>query len=80
MAVGLDGVLIMEGKTYLSTREVARRLSVWTSTIRKACRRGELEALRIGRDWWIEESALERYRPVYGRGRWGPRGGNDDPR
>lgn len=67
------GTIEINGVTYVSTREAARRLSVWTRTIRRAAERGSVDSIRIGQDIWIDERSLENYRPVYGRGNWGPR-------
>jgi len=73
VTVESENVLQMDGATWLSTEEVARRLSIWPTTVRRACRRGDLVGRRIGQDWWIDERSLVNYRPVYGRGNWGPR-------
>ena len=73
MAVEVSGTIEIDGVTYLSTEEVARRLSIWRRTVRRAIERGALDAIRIGHDLWVDERSIPRYRPVYGRGHWGPR-------
>ena len=46
----------------LSPREVARMTGACERTIRRACERGELPAVRIGRRWFISrERFLEKF-------------------
>ena len=47
--------------TLLTVAEVAERLRVSTMTVYRLIQRGELAALRIGRSYRIEPSALDAY-------------------
>jgi excisionase family DNA binding protein len=48
-------------ETFLTVKEVARRLSVGRTTIYELIAKRELAAIRIGRARRIPESALERW-------------------
>lgn len=48
-------------ETYLTVKEVARRLAVGRTTIYELIAKRELVAIRIGRARRIPESALERW-------------------
>jgi excisionase family DNA binding protein len=42
--------------------EAARSLGLAASTLRRQARRGKLAATKIGRDWYVTEGEVERYR------------------
>lgn len=48
---------------FLTTREVAARLRFSPETIRDMIRRGELHAVRWGRQWRVPEDALAKEAP-----------------
>lgn len=48
-------------ETFLTVKEVARRLAVGRTTVYELIARGDLIAIRIGRARRISESALERW-------------------
>ena len=54
----------MNGKTYLTTNQVAVRLGVSSTRVRQLVTAGRLRSMKIGRDLYFEESWLE---PVYNR-------------
>jgi excisionase family DNA binding protein len=43
-----------------SIEEVAKRLNVGINQVYRACNRGELPAIRIGRRWLVPTAALDR--------------------
>ncbi len=45
----------------MTTQEVASRLGVDDSYIRRLCINGRIEATKIGRDWVITEDALAEF-------------------
>jgi excisionase family DNA binding protein len=51
----------IERERLLSTREVARRFAVSTTTIRRLVAAGEIEGIRIGSQVRIEPVAIEEY-------------------
>ncbi len=53
----------------LSTREAAAVLGVDSSRIRQLCLSGQLVGVKVGRDWVIRESDLEKARDRPKRGR-----------
>jgi excisionase family DNA binding protein len=62
-AVPLIATPVMDGPTYMSSREAAERLSISTRAIRKALASGRLAGRqRGGRAWEVEAEAVERYR------------------
>ncbi|MDK2010991.1 MULTISPECIES: helix-turn-helix domain-containing protein [unclassified Deinococcus] len=44
---------------YITPKEAARQLSVSPKTIIRAARRGELQAIQIGRQWRVQQSSLQ---------------------
>jgi excisionase family DNA binding protein len=50
----------------LTTKEVAVRLGLSAIRVRELIRAGKIQAQQVGRDWVIEESALENV-TVYGK-------------
>lgn len=48
-------------ETFLTVKEVARRLAVGRTTVYELIAKGDLVAIRIGRARRIPESALERW-------------------
>lgn len=48
--------------------EAANRLGTTTAGLRMAIRRGALKAEKHGRDWWVTNSEVERYRRENRRG------------
>lgn len=49
---------------YLTTIEAAARLGVTRQFVARLCTEGKLAGERFGRDWFIPESALRKYRPA----------------
>lgn len=47
----------------LTTTEVAARLGVTPIRVRAMCQNGDLPAEKVGRDWLIKESALNKFTP-----------------
>lgn len=45
----------------LTSKEVAEKLSVHPSTVRRWIREGKIESIRFGRDYKIPEEALEKF-------------------
>ena len=45
----------------LTLPEAAQRLSTSSANLRQAIARGSLRAEKIGRDWWVEASEVERF-------------------
>lgn len=41
--------------------EAAARLGVTPDNLRGAIKRGTLQAVKHGRDWWVEPAEVERY-------------------
>ena len=58
------------GERVVSTAEAARRIGVWPATVRKALERKDsgLEAVKLYGRWYVVESSIPRYAPVFGRG------------
>jgi excisionase family DNA binding protein len=50
-----------EPETFLTVQEVADRLRVAPRTIYRLLAEGAIEAVRVGRNWRVSPSALERY-------------------
>lgn len=46
----------------MTTQEAAAALGVAASTIQHQIAKGRLLATKHGRDWWITEAEIERYR------------------
>lgn len=69
-AIDLAHLIQQRDATLLTTREVAERLSLDVTTVRKMCQDGRIAATRIGRDYLIDPAALEKVRmPARGRPR-----------
>jgi excisionase family DNA binding protein len=51
----------MSDDEWLSIKEVATELKVHASTIWQLIKDGHIEAARVGRQWRIKRSELERY-------------------
>lgn len=49
----------------MTVNEAAVSLDISPDSVRKAIKRGTLDAKRRGRDWWITNGAVERYRRVH---------------
>ena len=45
----------------ITTHEAAKFLGVTVQTVRRAIKRGQLQAERRGRDWFIASSSLKNY-------------------
>lgn len=52
----------------LTTTEAAERLKLTKRSVARLIKRGQIEAEKRGRDWFIEEAEIERYE----RARRGP--------
>ena len=48
------------GKRYLPLKEVAEQYSLKVRQLRKMCCRKDIKASKIGGDWFIEPSEMER--------------------
>lgn len=46
----------------LSVSEVAQRLNLSIAMVRRYCQQGRIEAYKIGRDWVIPESSIEKFK------------------
>lgn len=46
----------------LTTKQAATELGIQPGSVKKLCQRGVLKAERIGRDWLVEQSEIERYK------------------
>jgi excisionase family DNA binding protein len=58
-------------RTYVTPDEVAQRFRVTPRTVRRWVTGGELEAIRVGRQWRIPVDALERWAASVSPGRAG---------
>jgi excisionase family DNA binding protein len=47
--------------TWLSPEDIAKKIHVHSSTIRRLINNGELEATKVGEQWRIRQSAWESY-------------------
>ncbi len=47
--------------TFHTIEDVARKLQISVSTVRKLIRSGELEAFQVGKQWRITEQAFNEY-------------------
>lgn len=47
--------------TYLKTAEVAVILRETRANVSRRCKRGEIEATRVGRNWRISQAALDAF-------------------
>lgn len=45
----------------MNAEEAAKKLNVHVETVRRAARRGEIEAVKIGRGYRISQAALTQY-------------------
>jgi excisionase family DNA binding protein len=52
----------------MTLNEAAARLGVTAAYLRQAIARGSLKAEKHGRDWWVTEAEVERYRRENRRG------------
>lgn len=46
----------------LTTKEVAKRLGTTTDNVRMQIHSGRIKAKKMGRDWFVSEKEVERYR------------------
>jgi len=46
----------------MTTKEAAEKIGISPATVRQQILVGRLTATKMGRDWFIEEAELERYR------------------
>lgn len=51
----------MDEYNTITVEEAARALRVHPRTIRRICERGELRAIRVGRQWRIDRASFEEY-------------------
>lgn len=58
----------IETADFLTTSQVAEELEITPDTVKHHCQRGNLPAIKIGREWLISRKELSRYietrRPV----------------
>jgi excisionase family DNA binding protein len=52
----------LEASMLITLAQAAERLGLSTSTLREQVHRGRLAAQKIGRDWLVEETEVDRYR------------------
>jgi len=52
----------IEINDYLSTAQVAAKLSLTTDTVKKYCQSGKIAAIKAGQSWLISKSEVARYR------------------
>ena len=52
----------------MTLKEAADRLGVTPDNLRGAIKRGALRAEKHGRDWWVTDAEVERYRRENRRG------------
>lgn len=50
-------------------KEAADRLGTSAAVLRQAIARGALQAVKMGRDWFVTEDAVEQYRREHRRAR-----------
>jgi chromosome partitioning protein len=58
-AIGRTALQLATAESFLSTKEVARRLGVDTKTVLRYIRQGKIRAVKLGRDYRIAESSLQ---------------------
>jgi excisionase family DNA binding protein len=51
----------------VTLREAADRLGVTSDTLRQQIANGKLKASKRGRDWWVTDREVERYRETHKR-------------
>jgi excisionase family DNA binding protein len=61
MVVYYQGKEVVMEEKYYTIDEIASKLEVHTKTIRRYIYRGKIQALKVGGQWRIYKSALERY-------------------
>jgi excisionase family DNA binding protein len=49
----------MNGETYLSVEDVAKRFGVNATTVYRLAQRGDLPAIKVGSQWRFSRQALE---------------------
>jgi len=62
----------------LTTKQAATELGIQPGSVKTLCQRGILKAERIGRDWLIELSEIERYK-IERRSPGKPKGTSNEP-
>lgn len=53
--------LLIDGVSYVASREAARYAGYATDYVGQLCRQGSLECTRVGRSWYINKNSLEHY-------------------
>jgi excisionase family DNA binding protein len=51
----------------MTLREAADRLGIVPATLRQQIANGKLKASKRGRDWWVTDREVERYRESHKR-------------
>jgi len=51
----------VDTKNLLTSTEVAEMLGISKDSVKKYCQNGAIEALKLGRSWFIEKSEAKRY-------------------
>ncbi len=54
-------------ENHLTTAEVAAMANISTIRVAKLCQHGKLEAVKIGRQWWIPKEAVAEDAPFWHR-------------
>ncbi len=49
-------------KTYFTTTEASELLGLDRRTVSQYCKRGILDAVKVGRDWLLPKSEVDRYK------------------
>lgn len=52
------------GVGLVSVAEAAARADIHPASMRRVVKEGRVAGQKIGRDWWVEETSLQAYRPV----------------
>ena len=50
----------MERKKFYKTKEIAEMFGINIFTAQAWCREGKIKAVKIGRDWYVPKTELER--------------------
>ena len=51
----------------MTTTDAAKILGITPHTLRQQIAKGKLQAVRHGRDWWLEPAEVERYKAQHRR-------------
>jgi excisionase family DNA binding protein len=54
-------MLVIEGNTFYTCEEVAQKLAVTATTVRRYIQHGELQARKVGRSYLVSDRQLRAY-------------------